>query len=300
MDQESIYKEWESLYIGGNEELYPLFSGYQCCAPLHKSENIRDYYLLCCVQSGYGTFYNGSLKDYKENDEYRMGPGETFLITPGRLVSYKADEYEPWTYAWIAFSGRNAGKYLQSTDFHNKPVAVTGTKMYDRLYELTKTTGTMENDTLRYMYASAVLWTIMADMIHDAKQQDCSYRMNNYVETAVSIIRRRYDKNLNVSDIASALGISREYFYTLFKNDMGKSPSRYLLDFRIEKACAMLHESDYPVYLIAQHTGFSDKAYFSRKFHELVGMSPAAYRKYSREFSNDNGERIAVGQGKNT
>ena len=59
------------------------------------------------------------------------------------------------------------------------------------------------------------------------------------------------------------------------------------MNFRIEKACAMLQESDYPVYLIAQHTGFSDKAYFSRKFHEHIGMPPLAYRKYVRETSPD-------------
>ena len=84
---------------------------------------------------------------------------------------------------------------------------------------------------------------------------------------------------LNISDIAAELGITREYFYTLFKNDTGKSPTQYLLDLRIEKACTMLRESDYPICLIAQHTGFSDNTYFSRKFHELVGVSPSAYRK---------------------
>ena len=289
-DTELIHRERESLFTGSNDELYPLFAGYQCCPPLHHVETIRDHYLLCCVQSGYGTFYNGSLKDYKENEEYHMGPGEAFLITPGRLAVYCADEYEPWTYAWMAFSGRGAGKYLQNTDFHSKPVSNTGTELYHILCELTQTTLQTENTSLNYMYASAALWTVMANLIRNAGQQEHSRKINNYVETAISIIRRRYNKMLNVSDIAAELGLSREYFYTLFKHDTGKSPSRYLLDFRIEKACAMLHESDYPVYLIAQHTGFLDKAYFSRKFHEMVGMSPAAYRKYIRRFQTKESE----------
>lgn len=281
----------EALYTGSNNELYPLFSGHQTCPPLHQVETLRDHYLLCCVQSGYGTFYNGSLTDYKEKDEYRMGPGETFLITPGRLVSYIADENEPWSYAWIGFSGKSAGKYLNYTDFSHTPVVRTGTDLYDNILEITETAIALNDSQLRYLYASAALWTMIADLMQHSRHSDCPKKINNYTEKAVEIIRRSYNMSLNVSDIAAELGISREHFYTLFKNDTGKSPSQYLMDFRIEKACAMLHESDYPICLIAQHTGFSDKTYFSRKFHELVGMSPAAYRKQIREFAADKNDK---------
>ena len=245
----------EVLFVGSNDELYPMFSGHQPCPPKHDVKTIRDYYLLCCVQSGYGSFSVSASRDGSRWDEYRMGPGETFLIAPGKLVHYISDEYEPWTYAWIAFSGRSAGKYLGYTDFADKPVIHTGSGLYEKIRDLMETAALQESPELRYVIASSVLWSILADLMEVSDRGKHTGSMNNYVETAIGIIRRRYDTILNVSDIASEIGISREYFYTLFKKDTGKSPSRYLLDFRIEKACAMLHESDYPVYLIAQHTG---------------------------------------------
>lgn len=272
----------EVLYNGFHEELYPLFSGYQVCPPLHRIETLRDHYLLCCVQSGYGTFYNGSLTNYKEKGEYRMGPGDTFLISPGRLASYVADEYEPWSYAWISFAGSSAGKYLNHTDFSHTPVVHTGKDIYDSIHAITEKAIALEDSQLRYLYAAAALWNMIADLMqHSQHSQHSSSpkKINNYTEKALEIIRRNYHMPLNISDIAAELGITREYFYTLFKNDTGKSPTQYLLDLRIEKACTMLRESDYPICLIAQHTGFSDNTYFSRKFHELVGVSPSAYRK---------------------
>lgn len=264
------------------DELYPLFSGHQPCPPRHSSDPIRDHYLLCCVKSGHGTFYNCSPKDIREDSGYWMGPGDIFMITPAKHVYYVADENDPWTYAWIAFSGRAAKKYMDRTDFSEKPVIHTELPLYERIYHLTETAISLRSSELRYMYAVSFLWKMLADLIASSSSVQTLPKPNDYVDRAVNIIRYRYHKDLTVSDIACELGISREYFYTLFKSHTGKSPSRYLIEFRIEKACALLYESDYPVYLIAEHTGFTDQTYFSRKFHEITGMSPAAYRKYSR------------------
>ena len=85
-----------------------------------------------------------------------------------------------------------------------------------------------------------------------------------------------------VSDIAKRLSISREHFFAVFKADVGKSPSRYLLEYRIGKARELLMESRYPVHVIAQYLGFYDHAYFTKKFRETVGASPTVYRKMKK------------------
>ena len=284
MPTQKTRKHTETFYSGVNDELCPLFSGYEYCLPLHSAKCIRDHYLLCCVLDGYGRFCPGSAKNYRETEEYRMGAGETFLIPPHQFAFYEADRHEPWTYAWIGFSGRMAGVYLQNTDFASRPVVKTGTGIYRSICDLTDMTAQIERPHAAYMYASAAIWTILADLIRSASLPGASGRMNRYVEQAVGVIRTNYMKDLTVSGIADRLGISREYFCKIFREGTGKSPSRYLLQFRIEKACALLRESEYPVYLIAQYTGFSDHTYFSRRFHELTGKSPLEYRRYARGF----------------
>ena len=101
-------------------------------------------------------------------------------------------------------------------------------------------------------------------------------------------MHHKYADACSVADIAAELNISREYLYMLFKNDIGKSPSQYLLEFRIERACVLLETSNCPINQFAQYTGFNSETYFSRKFKEIMGMSPKEYRKMCIQKSQEN------------
>lgn len=268
----------EVIFSGSSEDLMPLFAGYQYCPPAHTRETIRDHYLLCCVLDGYGTFYNASLRDHREIDVYRMKSGDTFLITPDRLVSYAADPEQPWTYAWIGFSGKKAAEYLNCTGFRHSPVMATGTDLYHQIRRLTDHVIREGTSLTRYMKAVSALWNMIADLMNTSCEQYLPRERNPYTERALELIRHGYHQPLTVSGLAAELGITREHFYTVFHHDTGQSPSDYLLHFRIDKACDLLRHSHYPIHLIAQHTGFSDISYFSRRFRKCTGMSPAAYR----------------------
>ncbi len=53
----------------------------------------------------------------------------------------------------------------------------------------------------------------------------------------------------------------------------------YVLQCRVARAKTLLIETDLPMKLIAQQLGYSDVYYFSRQFHELVGVTPTIYPK---------------------
>lgn len=46
--------------------------------------------------------------------EYELGAGQGFLICPGQINLYTADEQDPWHYVWIEFDGMRAAEYLWS------------------------------------------------------------------------------------------------------------------------------------------------------------------------------------------
>lgn len=271
----------EVLYIEAEGTLTPLFSGHQCCPPGHRYQGIREYYLLCFVKSGCGTFCLHDSQDYNVFTEYPMTQGDVFLIRPGQLTRYISDTDLPWTYAWIAFTGESAAGCLDRAGFAASPVIRTGADLYDRIVRLTEENILIPQSPLRWMYASAFLWKMFADLAREASPSVPIPAARQYVLTAIRLIEHRYDQALTVSGLADALGISREYFYTVFKDETGKSPLRYLLEYRVNQACRMLKESSLPIYLIAQHSGFQDQAYFSRKFHQIIGMSPSEFRRNS-------------------
>ena len=249
---------------------------------------LLDSFLICCVENGGCTFRNASLADSGRTEEYHVGPGESFLIVPGRIASYSADEDEPWVNAWIGFSGQRAPKYIADTEFRDTPVMKTGTKLYDSIRSLTDTALSLTSPVLRYMQASSVLWEMMADLIMQSSLSEPQSVRNPYTERAISIMHRRYrDHTCGVSEIAAELCISREYLYTLFKGDTGTSPSQYLMQLRLEKARALLNESDYPVNLIAQYVGFYDQAVHYRNGMERICVYGRIYITFRQPQPSD-------------
>ena len=81
-----------------------------------------------------------------------------------------------------------------------------------------------------------------------------------------------------VSRLASVSGVSPAHFARSFKAAFGLPPHRYLLTRRIERAKALLRDTDLPVIEIAFQTGWESLGTFGRIFHDITGESPTAFR----------------------
>lgn len=109
---------------------------------------------------------------------------------------------------------------------------------------------------------------------------DKENNLNSYIEQAIDFINKSYsDPTLNMVKVASKVGISGNYFSTLFKKVTGKAFSVYLLDLRIEQAKRLLHSQQYRSYEVAYKVGFENLTYFNFSFKKIVGLSPMAYMK---------------------
>ncbi len=76
--------------------------GVQSCAPGHQwGPAVRPYYLIHLVFSGRGRFET-------EGKTYELEPNQGFIIFPGALTVYRADETDPWRYGWMGYSGELA------------------------------------------------------------------------------------------------------------------------------------------------------------------------------------------------
>jgi AraC-like DNA-binding protein len=74
------------------------------------------------------------------------------------------------------------------------------------------------------------------------------------------------------------LHVTNRYVQALFR-DLSTTPSRYILDRRLELAAERLRSSPARrISGIAMAVGFGDFAYFSRAFHRRFGLSPRDYR----------------------
>src|SRR6187431_405877 len=93
-----------------------------------------------------------------------------------------------------------------------------------------------------------------------------------------------------VARLASVSGVSEAHFARSFKQAFGVPPHRYLLTRRIERATALLRDTDRPITEIAFATGWESLGTFGRTFRDVTGESPSALRARARDAADDLGQ----------
>ncbi len=87
-----------------------------------------------------------------------------------------------------------------------------------------------------------------------------------------------YFEPLGVADMARAAGLSRAHFSREFRRAFGESPHAYLLTRRLERAAALLRDTDRSVADICFSVGLQSLGSFTTSFTRTFGRSPTAYR----------------------
>ena len=87
-----------------------------------------------------------------------------------------------------------------------------------------------------------------------------------------------YAEPISVPEIAAYCYYSPSYFMKAFKRATGMPFVQYLKHYRLEKAAALLRETDRTILEIAMETGFDNLSYFTRSFKEKYGISPGKFR----------------------
>jgi transcriptional regulator GlxA family with amidase domain len=81
-----------------------------------------------------------------------------------------------------------------------------------------------------------------------------------------------------VQRLAQVSGVSQAYFARSFRDAFGIPPHRYLLTRRVERAAALLRDTDLPITEIMFQTGWNSLGTFGRTFRDVTGESPSELR----------------------
>jgi transcriptional regulator GlxA family with amidase domain len=92
-----------------------------------------------------------------------------------------------------------------------------------------------------------------------------------------------------VRRLAHVSGVSEAHFARSFKQAFGIPPHRYLLARRIERATALLRDTDLPITEIAFSTGWASLGTFGRTFRDVTGDNPGAIRARERGTAHELG-----------
>lgn len=101
---------------------------------------------------------------------------------------------------------------------------------------------------------------------------------NDRAKQMILYIQKHFSEPMTLSNLASHLQLSRSETSREFKRHLNQTMSEYLLHYRLKTAQKLLVETKEPIVTICYQCGFNDQSYFTKKFREVVGLTPKQYR----------------------
>jgi AraC-like DNA-binding protein len=97
------------------------------------------------------------------------------------------------------------------------------------------------------------------------------------IESVLRHIGEHLNQPLTLSELAALTGLSMWRFATVFREQVGIAPHRYICRLRLERAQALIRGGVAPA-TAASEVGFYDQSHLSRHFKNLCGMTPGQYK----------------------
>ena len=133
--------------------------------------------------------------------------------------------------------------------------------------------------------------TLLLHLIEIAKRSSKNsghlyFGQNNIfsIHKVINYIHDHLSENLSSEHLAKQASLSTGHFRRLFQQFTKRPVHKYIRNMRLERTRELLMTTDQPLADIATEIGYSDQAHMTKSFKEAYGVSPAKFRKSSRNF----------------
>lgn len=253
--------------------------GHEACDPLHTWTGVREFYSIHTIVEGKGI--------YKVGEEvFSLKAGDTFLVYPDTLVTYIADETQPWEYLWMGVSGFSVKNILDYTLFtadhpciYKEEQSQEPNQLKDYLLNIYKIQGSdssseLERIGLTYVFLSKLMSQHKGSQLGQGQ---------HYAQKAKEFIELNYSSGISPQQVADKLNISRSHLHRVFTQAFDASTGKYINKLRMDRAVLLLLTTPLSIHEISNSVGFENQLYFSNVFKKNFGLSPSDYRKTKRK-----------------
>lgn len=235
--------------------------GFDCEQKGISRENGYDSHQWIQTKSGSGFL------EY-ENNIYKIGEGDGFLLPPNASHSYYPSK-QGWEQEWVAFSGSHVSAYLEA--LHLEQFFITSGSGF--ISQLIKRAIDDSSNSLFAVRHSIIITQILNEL---AKSD---FNNNEYLSITLDYINSNYKNELTIIDLAKTQNITPQHFCKVFYEKMQMRPFEYLTRVRLSKSKElMLQSSELKIEEIASVVGFSSGSYFCKVFKKYEGVTPMQFK----------------------
>jgi AraC-like DNA-binding protein len=231
--------------------------------------------------------HNGSVTWEVDGVLFPMNAGQWFHTSPGELHKARYDYMEPSQIWWVIlndpendpnwFRLNEAERKIVISRLHQLPrVFHADSRTHERFARLKKT---MDSDSPeKSLFARYQLMDIILSLLQPVPAKTIEPELREAIIHSVQEMIQSPEQRFTVADMAKAIRVSESYYFKLFHEIYGQSPSTYMDRVRIERACALL-KTGITVTETALELGFKTSQHFTRVFRKIIGTSPSVWRK---------------------
>ncbi|MBR2296182.1 MAG: helix-turn-helix transcriptional regulator [Clostridia bacterium] len=263
-----------TFYGNSNSNELPLLvncAGLTIAEVAHTNSNNKgrlDYYLIYVLADKLQVFYQ---------DEWRgLEPGSVIIIPPNTPYKCKCATASA-SFLWVHFTGSDVEKVLERYKIGLFPciykTAIVN-NIYTRFQKLFE--GFAKNDLYRTYDLAALLDRLLIEIGRAIEEKE-----TNRVTLSRSIryINENYTSQIKIPYLAQMENMCMTAYNMAFKKQMGMSPTRYIINLRIDSAKELLRTTNLKIREVATICGYDDVCFFRKTFKKEVGVSPLEYRK---------------------
>ena len=237
----------------------------------------KSYVLLQYTISGKGSFHT-------PDHTYPQQAGDLFLVqVPGDSQYSLPDDSEYWDVLYLEFSSECLPLLYHihqscGPAFHLEASSTLPDQM-KQLYA-----DAISNQLASVFDNSKAAYAFLLDLAdyaleHPALSSPRVTLAKNYLDS------NYYNTDLNLDEVADAVGLSKYHLCREFNHLYGISPGKYLANLRLQKSCALLLQNrQHTIAEIASMVGFSNDNYFCKVFRKAFGTTPTQYRLQNQNY----------------
>jgi len=102
----------------------------------------------------------------------------------------------------------------------------------------------------------------------DSRVRECIHYVNTHLREKITLAR-----------LSRLAGVSPRSLARMFITELGFSPSRYVIELRLNRAMILLRHTTHSIDQIAEECGFPNRYYFTRVFSRYRRITPAVFRE---------------------
>ncbi|NHN29871.1 response regulator transcription factor [Paenibacillus agricola] len=130
-------------------------------------------------------------------------------------------------------------------------------------------------------------WMTATEKMHRLRQIELQIELRNGIHKddvlrVIDFVDQHLHLDIRAADLANRIGVSRSYFSTIFKEEVGCSLITFISDRKLIRAKDLLRLTDLRTDEIAEQVGIQDVKYFSKWFKKCVAQTPSLYRHQTK------------------